>query len=67
MVKDGEIHLTAICARPDGTQIVRETGTGTDPLELGQRLGNAILSRGGDKILQDVYSENAATTTPAGA
>ena len=61
---NGEIKLTAICARPDGTELLREIGTGTDPLELGQRLGSKILSRGGDKILRDVYSENAASTTP---
>ena len=35
-------------------------------VELGQRLGNLILSRGGDKILRDVYSENTANA-PAGA
>jgi hydroxymethylbilane synthase len=66
VVDKGQIHLTAICARPDGTELIREIGNGTDPLELGQRLGNLILSRGGDKILRDVYAENAAVT-PAGA
>jgi hydroxymethylbilane synthase len=62
VVENGQIHLTAICARPDGSELLREIGTGTDPVELGQRLGNRILGRGGDKILQDVYSENAATS-----
>ncbi|MDR3763729.1 MAG: hydroxymethylbilane synthase [Acidobacteriota bacterium] len=57
-VKDGTIALTAICARPNGSELLREEGTGTDPLELGQRVGNIILGRGGDKILQDVYREN---------
>ncbi len=61
---NGEIKLTAICARPDGTELLREIGSGTDPVELGQRLGNVLLSRGGDQILKDVYSENAASTTP---
>jgi len=64
VVTGSEIKLTAICARPDGSELLREIGTGTDPVELGQRLGTAILNRGGDKILQDVYSENAASTTP---
>jgi hydroxymethylbilane synthase len=58
-VQDGKITLTAICARPDGSELLREQGTGTDPVELGQRLGKLILGRGGDKILQDVYSQNA--------
>jgi hydroxymethylbilane synthase len=61
-----EITLTAICARPDGTELLRENGSGTDPVELGERIGKLILGRGGDKILRDVYAENAAST-PAGA
>ena len=61
VVNQGEIKLIAICARPDGSELLRETGTGTDPVELGQRLGTLILSRGGDRILQDVYRENAAS------
>jgi len=60
-VEGGVVKMTAICARPDGTELLREVGTGTDPLELGQRLGNLILGRGGDKILKDVYAQNAPT------
>ncbi len=61
---NGELKLTAICARPDGSQLLRESGSGTDPVELGQRIGKLLLGRGGDKILQDVANENAASTTP---
>lgn len=64
VVANGGIQLMAICARPDGSELLRETGSGSDPVELGQRLGNILLSRGGDRILQDVYNENAAGTTP---
>jgi len=64
VVTGGEIKLTAICARPDGSELLREVGVGRDPLELGQRLGNLLLGRGGDRILQDVYSENAAGAAP---
>jgi hydroxymethylbilane synthase len=60
-VTDGVVKMTAICARPDGTELLREIGTGKDPVELGQRLGNLILGRGGDKILKDVYAQNAPT------
>jgi hydroxymethylbilane synthase len=63
IAENGEIKLTAICARPDGSELLRETGTGSDPVELGQRIGKKILARGGDKILHDVYSENAAGIT----
>jgi hydroxymethylbilane synthase len=62
---NGEIKLTAICARPDGSQLLRESGSGTDPVELGQRIGKLLLGRGGDRILQDVANENAASTTPS--
>jgi hydroxymethylbilane synthase len=62
VVSNGEIKLTAICARPDGSQVLREVGSGADPVELGQRLAGRILSRGGDQILRDVYRENAAGT-----
>jgi hydroxymethylbilane synthase len=62
--KDGEITLTAICARPDGSELLREVGTGRDPEELGKRLGRKILDRGGNKILQDVYDEHGAGMAP---
>jgi len=54
-VKDGTITLTAICARPDGTELLREVQTGTDPAELGERTGDILLRRGADRILQEVY------------
>jgi hydroxymethylbilane synthase len=54
---DGDVlRLTAICARPDGTEVLREIQTGNDPVELGERTGETILRRGGDQILRDVYS-----------
>ncbi len=54
---DGDVLcLTAICARPDGTEVIREVQTGNDPVELGERTGETILRRGGDQILRDVYS-----------
>ncbi len=55
--EDGNVlRLTAICARPDGTEVIREVQTGSDPVELGERAGETILRRGGDQILRDVYS-----------
>ena len=59
--KDGNVlRLTAICARPDGTEIIREVQTGNDPVELGERVGETILRRGGDQILREVYGTAAA-------
>lgn len=59
-VKNGSIKLTAICAHPDGSQLLREVQTGTDPVELGERTGDMLLSRGADKILEEVYGATVA-------
>jgi hydroxymethylbilane synthase len=54
------IHLTAVVARPDGSEVLRETETGIDPEQLGKQIGKRLLQRGGDRILQEVYGETAA-------
>ncbi len=61
-MEDGTLRLTAICARPDGSEVLREIQTGRDPIELGERTGETLLRRGGDQILRDVYG--AATAAP---
>ncbi len=38
-VRNGGLHLDAIVASPDGTQLLRESRDGSDPLELGQSRG----------------------------
>ena len=58
--KDGAIHLTAVVARPDGSQVLREQESGSDPAKLGEKVGRRLLERGGDRILQEVYGETAA-------
>jgi hydroxymethylbilane synthase len=62
-VKAGVIHLTAVCAHPDGSVVLREMQTGSDPVELGERTGKILLGRGADKILEAVYGE--AVTAPS--
>ena len=59
-VKDGKLRLTGVVARPDGSEVLREQQTGTDPVELGERVGDTLLKRGADKILEDVYGATAA-------
>ncbi len=54
-VKNGTIHLTAVCAHPDGSQLLKEQQSGSDPVEVGERAGNILLRRGADKILEEVY------------
>jgi hydroxymethylbilane synthase len=50
-----KLHLEAIVARPDGAKLLRESASGDDPVQLGEAVGKALLSRGGDVILQGVY------------
>ena len=59
-LKEGTITLTAVCARPDGSTVLREVQTGTDPVELGERTGLLLLRRGGEEILREVYGSAAA-------
>jgi hydroxymethylbilane synthase len=56
-VVNGRLHLEAIVARPDGTEVLRESGVGDDPVQLGGMVGEALLRRGGDAILQEVYGK----------
>jgi hydroxymethylbilane synthase len=60
-VRDSGLHLTAIVAQPDGSVILREQQTGSDPIALGERVGETLLQRGATKILQDVYGAVAVT------
>ena len=56
-MKHGELHLSAIVAQPDGSVILREQRSGSDPIALGEQVGDILLQRGATKILQDVYGE----------
>jgi hydroxymethylbilane synthase len=61
-VHNGQVRLTGVVARPDGSTVLRDVRTGTDPQRMGQDLGRALLARGGDEILREVYS--AVTAVP---
>jgi len=60
-VHDGELKLTGVVARPDGSEVLREQQTGSDPVALGELVGDTLLKRGADKILEDVYGATVAT------
>jgi len=59
-VRDEQIHLQAVVARPDGTQVLRESADGRDPVALGKVVGENLLERGGDVILEEVYGDPTA-------
>ena len=59
-VRQGRLHLDAIVASPDGTKILRESRDGDDPEKLGSEVGETLLQRGGDAILEEVYGSGIA-------
>jgi hydroxymethylbilane synthase len=59
-VRNGRLHLEAIVADPDGTKVLRESRDGADPVQLGESVGDTLLQRGGDAILEAVYGQGIA-------
>jgi len=56
---DGEIRLTGIVGTPDGTTLLKETATGTDPVTLGHAVADVLIEKGAARILEAVREENA--------
>jgi hydroxymethylbilane synthase len=56
----GALELTAVVARPDGSMIIREEQQGNGPQQLGRAVGEALLRRGAQTILDQVYGKKAA-------
>ena len=61
-MRGGKLHLEAIVADPDGSKLLRESRDGdlNDPEKLGNDVGQTLLSRGSDKILEAVYGRGLA-------
>lgn len=55
-ILNGEVHITAVVARPDGSHLVRGERRGRDPAATGEALGRDLLERGAREILEAVYS-----------
>jgi hydroxymethylbilane synthase len=56
----GGLQLTALVASPDGSRLLREKQDGSNPDELGRRVGEALLRSGAQAILDEVYGRQAA-------
>jgi hydroxymethylbilane synthase len=56
-LRNGKLHLDAVVADPNGSNLRRESRDGSlnDPGQLGNDVGEALLRRGGDEILEAVY------------
>ena len=61
-MRNGKLHLDAIVADPDGSKLLRESRDGNlnDPEQLGNAVGETLLNRGGDEILEAVYGRGLA-------
>jgi hydroxymethylbilane synthase len=59
-IHDGKLRLRGVVARPDGTRVLRESAEGDDPVRLGQSVGEVLMRRGGDAILEEVYRHGIA-------
>jgi hydroxymethylbilane synthase len=61
-MRNGNLHLEAIVADPDGSKVLRESRDGdpNDPEQLGNAVGEVLLKRGGDEILAAVYGRGLA-------
>ena len=57
----GGLRLRGMVAHPDGTRVVRAEGTGAqdDPDALGRIVGNQLLERGADLLLEELRVEEA--------
>ncbi len=59
-VREGRIYLSGVVAHPDGSVVLRESREGTDPAALGEAMGESLLHRGADAILEAVYGSGIA-------
>jgi len=58
--KGEKLVLQAVVANPDGRELVREQRAGSDPAVLGREVGEALLARGAQRILDAVYGHQAS-------
>src|SRR5215472_15453551 len=59
-IRGGRIHLEGVVAHPEGSVVLRESRDGNDPVRLGEEVGDRLLARGGDAILEEVYGQGVA-------
>ena len=54
------LQLTAVVAHPDGSRVLREAQEGAGPEKLAAAVANALLARGAQQILREVYGSAVA-------
>jgi hydroxymethylbilane synthase len=59
-VRGEHLHLSAVVAHPDGSQVLREAQNGTNSENLATSVAKALLARGAEAILQELYGSAVA-------
>jgi len=59
-VRGEHLHLTAVVAHPDGSQVLREAQSDTNSENLAASVAKALLARGAEAILQELYGSAVA-------
>ena len=59
-MRGGRLHLEGVVADPNGSRVIREARDGGDPVQLGELVGETLLQRGGEEILETVYGQGIA-------
>ena len=55
----GDLTLSAVVARADGSEVLRRVEIGCEPVPLGNVVAEALIAAGADRILAAVYGEPA--------
>ncbi|MBX6395004.1 MAG: hydroxymethylbilane synthase [Alicyclobacillaceae bacterium] len=56
-VKEGQVRMAAMVARPDGGELLRVVIQGEDPVAVGKKAAEDLLRLGADRILRRVREE----------
>lgn len=57
-LKSGKLVLDAMVGRPDGSEILRHRSEGREPEKLGRDVAAALIAKGADKILTEIYGKD---------
>jgi hydroxymethylbilane synthase len=62
LVEGDAVRLSGLIGRPDGTEILRgsRSGSAGDPESIGVALADELLARGGKAILEEVYRQSGS-------
>ncbi len=63
-IVDGGLQLTAVVARPDGSEVLRAIQRGKDAAELGAAVGEELLQKGAARILREATVPGGMAAVP---